>query len=450
MKRLFLFILIVLVLGGVVAYFAVPWNTLLEQRVTAFLNSRGIENVSFQISNVGLHEATFDDIRIGAEDPLLLQSVTVQYHPKELLEGNLQDIVLTGLDIKILQTEEGWKIAGMDALQPNGARKGSNLGLSEVIELLPFTTVDIKDSYLRISGKSIQTSLPFNMHLSKNPKTILNVTINATNLAAASSEASLGIITVNAEPDENKNWKGTWLLESLDLGEAMPIPVLKGNGTLTNIGDNVTIDGALTSVDKQYNASFSTLIDIKASDRNVLTVKSASFPFKEGSISAKGTRIPFNRNKNIVINLDVKKVSLNDLMQTLTRERVTATGTVSGRMPVVLKPDGSYTLGQGTLKADSSGLIQMSSELLPGDNEKTQLVREILKNLHYSAFSAAVDTSGKDGLAVKLSLEGNNPDVYNGRIVKLNVNLTGDVLDFIQQNAMLFTNPEKLLGQGTQ
>ncbi len=449
MKRLFLFILILLLLSGAIAYFTVPWNTLLEQRVTAFLNSRGIENVAFKIDNVGFHQATFNNIQIGAQDPLLLQSVTVQYDPKELLDGNLQDIVLTGLDIKILQTEERWKIAGMDAIQPAEPGKELDLGLSDVIELLPFSTVDIKDSYLHISGKSVQTSLPFDMRLSKNPKTVLEMTINATNLTAASSEASLGIITLKAEPDENHNWNGVWALESLDLGEAMPVPVVKGNGTLTNVGNSVEIDGVLTSADKRYNTSFTTLIDIKASEKNALILRSASFPFKEGFISAKDTRIPFDRKKNITVNLDVKRVSLNDLMQTLTGQRVTATGTVSGRLPLILKPDGSYTLGKGTLKADTSGLIQMPPEAIPGDNEKTQLVREILENLHYSVFSAAVDTS-KEGLIVRLSLEGNNPDVYNGRIVKLNVNLTGDVLDFMQQNAMFFTNPEKLLEQGTE
>lgn len=450
MKRLFLFLLIVILLGGVVSYFAVPWNAVLEQRVMAYLQERGVNNVTFSINNVGLHQATFDNIQIGTEDPLLLQSVTVQYHPKELLDGNLQDIELTGLDIKILQTDEGWKIAGIDELRPQGPRKGSNLGLSDVIKFLPFSSVTVKDSHLRVSGKSIQTSLPFNMHLTKNPKTVLEMTINASNLTAASSDASLGVVTVRAEPDELRNWKGTWALESLDLGEALPIPVLKGGGTLTNVADSVTIDGSFASADKSYNASFSTLIDIKASEKNALTVKSAAFPFKQGIVSAKDTRIPFDRKNNIAINLDVKKVSLNDLMQKLTGQRVTATGTVSGRMPVILKPDGSYTLGKGTLKADSNGLIQMPPEAIPGDNEKTQLVREILENLHYSVFSAGVDTSGKDGLVVRLSLEGNNPDVYNGRIVKLNVNLTGDVLDFIQQNAMLFTNPEKLLEQGTQ
>lgn len=450
MKRLFALILILLLLGGVVAYFAVPWNAVLEKRITAYLKSHGLDNITFKIDRVGLHEARFDNIQIGTENPLLLQSVTVQYKPKELLDGNIRDLALTGLDIKILQTDEGWKIAGLNEVLPKSEKRDAAPTLSDIIDLLPFTIVDVKDSFLRIEGKSVQTALPFNLRVTKFPQTMLEMTINATNLAAASSEVSLGMIGVKAQEDENRNWNGTWSAESLSFGEALPVPELKGAGTLKTLANEITADGTLASADKTYNTNFTMVIDTNAPVKNTLTVKSASFPFKQGVVSANNTVIPFDRSKNITLTLDVKKVSLNDLMQTLTGQRVTATGTVSGRMPVILRPDGSYTLGKGTLKADSKGLIQMPPEVIPATNEKAQLVRDILENLHYSVFSAGVDTSGKDGLVVRLSLEGNNPDVYNGRIVKLNVNLTGDVLDFIQQNAMLITNPEKMLEAGTK
>ena len=85
---------------------------------------------------------------------------------------------------------------------------------------------------------------------------------------------------------------------------------------------------------------------------------------------------------------------------------------------------------------------------IPGDNQQIALVREILKDLHYSLLSVAVD-SGKDHkLSVMLALEGNNLSVYNGRPVKLKVHLSGDVLNFIQQNLTAFTDPKQLLKQG--
>lgn len=449
-KRLFILILIVLLIGGAAAYFLVPWNAVLAGRITAFLNQKGLQNISFNIDKVGIHQAVFGNIKIGKENPLLLQSVAVQYDPKELVNGNLRAVTLTGLDVAITQTEKGWSIAGLEDIKPKAASDGLGMAFSDLVDILPFSSIDVKDSHLRITGNSIQTALPFNLRLTKTPEPMLDMTINATNLVSAASDVSLGVITIKAQPDEKRDWAGTWALESLDLGKSAPVPVLAGNGDLSYTGNIITLKGAMESADKTHTASFVTAIDIKDSDKNNLTISSVTFPFKEGVISSKNITVPFNRAKNITIPLTVRKVSLDALLQTLTGKRVTATGTVSGNMPVILKPDGSYTLGKGALKADSQGLIQMPGDAIPGDNEQVQLVRDVLENLHYSVFSAGVETGGEKGMVVRLTLEGNNPDVYNGRIVKLNVNLTGDVLDFIQQNAMLITNPEKLLKQEPQ
>lgn len=448
-KRLILLCLLLAAVGGVGAYYLVPWNAVLEKQVVAFLSSKGINNIAFKIDKVGLHQATVNNIIIGKENPLLLNSVTVQYNPRELMDGTLQDLTLKGLDIQVLETDTGWKIAGMDGL-PKSDREGPSMTFSDIVNIIPFSSIKITDSHLRINGKNIQTSLPFAMTLSKGAQTNVEMIINAANLTAAASEISLGIITINAAPDDKQNWNGKWTLESLDFGEALPIPVMAGAGNLAYTGSAINLDGGLSSSDQAYVVNFKGLYDTKASDKNAVTIVSVKGPFKEGIVSAKNIIIPLAARKNLTINVDIQKVSLDALLQTLTGKRVTATGTVSGSIPVIIKKNGSYGFGKGSLKADNTGLIQMPGDVIPGDNEQVVLVRQIVENLHYSLFSAAVETTGGKGMVVKLSLEGNNPDVYNGRPVKLNVNLTGDVLDFIQQNAMLFTNPEKLLKQGTE
>lgn len=449
-KKWLLAFLVLLLAGGVIAYFAVPWKNILQERITAFLYTRGIQNVSFTLDDVGLHEATITNIKIGAENPLLLSSIDVQYSPKELLDGNFRDIALTGLDININQTEEGWKIAGLEGLQKSSSQPGKTQTLTDIVNLLPFSKITVTDSHLRINGNSIKAALPFNLTLTKTPAVTLDMTVNASSLTAANSDISLGVITIKAAPDGAGKWAGTWNLASANFGEMLPNPLMMGSGTLEYDGALAAINGAMNSPDKTQDVTFKTNFDIKDSTKNTLTVLSASMPFKEGKVSAKNVVVPFDRKKNITINLSVQKVSLDALLQTLTGKRVSATGTVSGSLPVILRPGGSYTLGKGTLKADSQGLIQMPGDAIPGDNEQVQLVRQILENLHYSVFSAGVDTTGDKKMVVRLSLEGNNPDVYNGRLVKLNVNLTGDILDFIQQNAMLFTNPEQLLRQEQQ
>ena len=178
-KRLFLLIFLLLLLGGGVAYFLVPWNDVLERKIMSYLQRQGIENVAFSIDSVGLHSATINDISIGAENPLVLKSVTVQYHPRELAGGNLQDITLSGLTVKIIQTGEGWSIAGTEGILPKKEKESTGVGLalSDIVDLLPFKKVEIRDSILDIAGTGVQTSLPFSLTLTKVPETILDMKV---------------------------------------------------------------------------------------------------------------------------------------------------------------------------------------------------------------------------------------------------------------------------------
>ncbi|HEU4838010.1 MAG TPA: YdbH domain-containing protein, partial [Micavibrio sp.] len=373
-KRLFLLLFLLLLLGGGAAYFLVPWNDVLERKIISFLHERGIENVAFDIDTVGLHSATIKDISIGAENPLVLQSFTVQYDPRELARGNLQDISLSGLTVKLIQTKEGWSVAGTEGILPKKEKKGAGLALSDIVDLLPFTKVEIRDSILDIAGTGVQTSLPFSLTLTKTPETILDMTVNAANLTSAASDVALGVIHITAKPDGNRDWAGSWSLESLDFGEALPVPVLAASGSLSYVGSVLSVKGSADDAAKTHKATFDMLVDTADPAKNKITVSSVSFPFKNGNVSSKNIVVPFDRKKNVTVNLNVRKVSLDDLMQTLTQGRVSATGTVSGSVPVIIRPDGSYTLGEGSLKADDKGLLQMPGEMIPGDTEQMTLV----------------------------------------------------------------------------
>lgn len=73
------------------------------------------------------------------------------------------------------------------------------------------------------------------------------------------------------------------------------------------------------------------------------------------------------------------------------------------------------------------------------------LVRDILKNFHYTNFAMGINSGKDDKLSMLLQLSGNNPEVYNGREVKLNVNLTGDLLSVIRQSMMSVSDPQQLM-----
>lgn len=442
MRKLF-WLLVGLIITVALAIVLVPWNSVLEGRVKAMLASQGIENSNFTIEKISFNEAIVSNIKLGEDVPFALQSVTLAYTPRELVDGVLRELTITGLALQYTQTDDGWSLAGL----PKRDAVGDALTLDSLVAMLPVSKVTVTDSTLTIAGKTIRSTLPLSLTITKTPERSLILDIAATTLTTAKSDIPFGPFHLRAVPADTGNWTGNWTLKSLDLNKLTPIPVLSGIGQLATKGSEITLNGALESADKTYQGAFKMRLDTQKSDAGAITITAASFPFKEGRLSTRNILIPFSGKQPVRVNLDVQKVSVDALLQTLTGKKVTATGTFSGSVPLIISRDGTYTLGKGSLKADSAGTIQMAGDAIPGDNEQVALVRQILENLNYTLLSASVESSGEPEMTVRLSVEGKNPDILEGRPVKLNINLTGDVLDFIQQNIMLITNPEKLLEQ---
>ncbi|NBX03841.1 MAG: hypothetical protein EBR02_07280 [Alphaproteobacteria bacterium] len=174
----------------------------------------------------------------------------------------------------------------------------------------------------------------------------------------------------------------------------------------------------------------------------------AQMPFHGGMLSVHQVPLPTSKEEPVKAKLEVHRVPLGSLLAALTGNKASATGVVSGVLPVTISPDGSIRLQKGLLGAEGQGKIRMLPEAIPGDNEQVAVVRQIMKNLNYSVLKVAMDTDDKGKLSVKLSIVGSNPDMYEGRTVNLNVNLSGDVLELIQQS-LLTIDPQKLIEQGS-
>lgn len=436
---------LVLVLGVLgAACFLLPWKSILEDRVTAMLQFKGYQNISFQIKDIGLRHATLEQIRAGREDPMVLESVEIQYSLRELLNGKMQSVVLTGIDFDIREQESGvWRMDGMDVL--SGRKDARPFDLGEVIQSLPLTSLSVKDSHLRITGKAFQVSIPFSLTVTKTPVMSLNGLFGATDLMIGADRIAIGRSDFKAFPVNGGggDWAGEWRVESIDPGKILPSPILRGKGDFSLKKSLVRLGGDFVSDDQAYNASLEIKADLHDPKSYETKLSSASFPFKEGHVSTQDVVLKMPLSAVI----DVRNVSVDAMLQSLTGNRVKATGTVSGSVPVTVHPDGRYIFGKGALTADGGGQIQMEADAIPGEGDQIALVRDILANFQYSLLSTDI-VSGEDGkIAVLLKLEGNNPDIYNGRVVKLNVNLTGDVVDFVQQNIMMLNTPERLLKQ---
>jgi hypothetical protein len=145
--------------------------------------------------------------------------------------------------------------------------------------------------------------------------------------------------------------------------------------------------------------------------------------------------------------IKVKSVPFGPLLKAATGGRADATGIVSGVLPMTIYADGTFFLKQATLKAEKPGTFHMSPDLISGENNQLIQVREALTNFHYSELELTATSDKTKKLSMLLKLYGNNPKVYNGRAVKLNVRVQGDLLSLFQQSVLPIANPKQFLEQ---
>lgn len=277
-----------------------------------------------------------------------------------------------------------------------------------------------------LHGQLRQLNIP-ELKLSKNRKEIRVYNMNVTFLPAA----------------EAGSWKGKWSIKKVEV-EGIEIPSLSGAGNWAS-DKETKVDGEFKSADASYRSSFSLVYAGDAPDHSRLQVSEAQVPWNGGLVTTHNVTLPLSGNRVITAPLQVQKVSLDALIQAVTSKRGSATGTLSGTVPITVDADGNLTMGKGMLQTAEPGTLALAPDVIPGDNDQVAIVRDILKNFHYDAFSMNIE-SGKDKkLSILLSLSGNNPDMYNGKAVKLNVHLTGDLLNLMQQSVLPLANPKNYL-----
>lgn len=307
----------------------------------------------------------------------------------------------------------------------------------------------MKDGLLTVSSPDIDAGLPIN---GRYEKAAGRITYNAdkASFRKGATAASLQNIKADLQWDgDQQQWQGPWQAANITVnGAGEDIPPLNAAGTINAVGDSLSIEGRLQSTDRTYQVDFAYHYYLDAAKPALLHINSASMPWKQGRLKLGAFKMPLDGiPRDLKLNVSVENISVGELLGTLTGQRVQATGVISGTVPVTLKANGDMLFHHGSLKTAKPGKIIMPPDAIPGDQQQIKLVREILADLNYNNLSITMDSDQQNDLGILMTVEGNNPAVYNGRAVKLNVNLTGDLLDFIRQNVMLLTKPEALWEQ---
>lgn len=266
------------------------------------------------------------------------------------------------------------------------------------------------------------------------------VTFRTNGIAVATGEVNFTTLPA----DQQDVWKIQWNVNHITF-EGMPVvlPVTQANGTAQMQADNLTVQGAWNSADKTVSAEFGLHYPLNKPKEAKLAVDTLTMPWNKGTLGLRKATIPFS-GEPFILTLMLKSISVDALLQPLTGERAKATGVVSGTLPLYVASGHTPVPKGGVLTSDAPGTLVMSPEAIPGDNTQVAMLRDVLKDFHYKLLSLSLDSDAKHALSVVLALEGNNPAMYEGRPVKLNVHLSGDVLDFITQN-MATQNTAELL-----
>lgn len=438
----------VLLITAVLSLAFLPWKAPIQKKLQGALEANGFQNVHLTLSDIGFKGATLDNVSVGDENQFTLNNVTLAYSPLELWHGNLRALVLNGLSIDVRQKNGKWSVQGFE----NKESSSDNFHLpvtEDEIFSIPLNHVTLDDSRINFFADKWKATLPLKLEWVKAPTPEISMHSDDVSFNSKALIAQIAKAKINVKNDiPHDSWQGVWNIDEVELeaGE-IDIPTMKGNGTVQADAENLTLSGDLKSKDAAYRAAFTLDYALTNPQQAVLKLTQASMPWHGGKLSLKNVDIPLSGKESIRLNIHVDKVSIDEFMRALTGKRVTATGVVSGTMPLIIAPDGTLTFGKVALKADKPGTIVIPGDVIPGDNEQITLTRKILNNFHYDDLSLSL-SSGKDNdMSILMVLGGNNPDVLDGRAVKLNINLTGDILDFIQQNAMLITDPQKLLKQ---
>lgn len=570
MKKLIIIILVpILVIGIIGLWQFKPW---LEQSLEDLLKEKGLQNAKITLAHIGLSGAILKEISFGSKNPLVLHDITLNYTPKDLLQGHLDEVLIDNVSIKAVQQENGWHIYGLEGLKSSASDKNtlSFLALStEQIEQIPFKRFAIKESTIELLTSFGGLNLPFYLEWQKHghpnlfykgdsitfkrddiklsvlkpqmsaslkdgvwtgdwntEKIEINTSlpslsangqikaddnhISATGNFLSSDDVYKGNVTFSYVPKDNpimvlksalnidmplqsgrikmpvtldwasnkplhasgKNgiieWKngeilinasktsinlfqegsglsGEWHTDKLSVTAPVPIPLLRGSGKIALIGSAVNVSGLISSLDKTWKAAFG--LEFGSLDKSAagLRLKSATMPWKKGRLSVRNVWIPFENKEFIKIELQVEQVDLAELMETLIGNSIKAEGLVTGHITLIIGANSKITVQEGNLGAEGPGIIIMPPETIPAQNQQINLVKEIMQDLHYDNLNISVGSEKNGELSMKLTVEGNNPKVYDGHPVKLNINLTGNLLDFFEQNLMFLTEPETFL-----
>ncbi|MEM7443684.1 MAG: YdbH domain-containing protein [Pseudomonadota bacterium] len=171
---------------------------------------------------------------------------------------------------------------------------------------------------------------------------------------------------------------------------------------------------------------------------NTLSVGELQFDWAGGQVSAQPFSFDLD-NINTEVTLEASGVSLEEVLLEFPVEDLSATGILDGTLPVRLLGETIFVDG-GRLQSRGPGIIRYTPQQSADAGEQgLQILFDAVRNFHYDSVGVSISGDTSDDLVVGLEIAGNNPDLYGGYPIDLNVNVSGDLADILRQSVRVLS-----------
>lgn len=145
-----------------------------------------------------------------------------------------------------------------------------------------------------------------------------------------------------------------------------------------------------------------------------------------------GQRIHYDRARATnPFTLEIKNLDLARVVALEQQQQIEASGTLDGKLPFILTPQG-LRIVDGRLHATSAGGViryhaNQSITTMAATNPNLKLALQAFSNYHYQKLDVGVNYTENGDLALAVAVAGRNPDWNAGQSINLNINLSENI-----------------------
>lgn len=248
--------------------------------------------------------------------------------------------------------------------------------------------------------------------------------------------------------------EGTLTMRQLS-GVAVDIPVNGINGSVslsslwppaTKGQQTVTVDEILLGLPLK-NGKMSVTLE----ENGNAAFAPSTWNWADGTLSTGGATINIYEPKLPNVTLSAKGLALEQLLESLLKKGISATGRLDGEIPISFTKEGDAMITNGSLSTIGGGTVKYTpdgeSPLQLGQSFQTDLLLQALQNFRYEVLNMTINSKDAQDLNILLHVKGRNPELYDGQTIELNINLNGNLLGIVQSGMDIYTLPERLQEQ---